>query len=120
MDDSRPRASPVHQLSVASAFNGLSPQEKLYTHHLAKAAWFGARIILRQVSPESNAIFDLIMQLYETCKYHLQGQWHILAEACEIPQAEVDAFVQYAATFLSNVGNTMYDSLSLSTTLRLR
>lgn len=105
MDDGASRALPIHQLSVARAFNGLSSREQLYAHHLAKAAWFGTRIILRQVSPESNAVFDLIMQLYESCKDQFRGEWHVLADACKVPRAEVNAFVQYAATFLSNVGN---------------
>ena len=105
MDGRSSMALPIHQLSVARAFNGLSPQEQLYAHHMAKAAWSGTRIILRQVSPESNAVFDLIMRLYETCKDRFRGEWHGLADTCEVPRTDVDAFVRYAATFLSNVGN---------------
>lgn len=105
MDDGGSRTLPIHQLSVARAFNGLTSREQLYAHHLAKAAWFGTRIILRQVSVESNAVFDLIMQLYKTCKDRYRGEWHVFADACKVPRAEVNAFVQYAATFLSNVGN---------------
>ena len=105
MDRQSSIAIPIHQLSVARPFNSLSPREQLYAHHMAKAAWSGTRIILRQVSPESNAVFDLIMRLYETCKDRFRGEWHHLADACEVPRADVDAFVWYAATFLSNVGN---------------
>ena len=105
MADDRLGVLPIHRLSVARAFDGLSAREQLYAHHLAKAAWSGTRIILRQVSPESNTVFDLIMQLYKTCKEQFRGEWHLLADACQVSQAEVNAFVQYAATFLSNVGN---------------
>ena len=66
MDEDTSRALSIHQLSVARAFNGLSPRERLYAHHMARAAWSGTRIILSQVSPESNAVFDPIMQLRYT------------------------------------------------------
>lgn len=66
-----------------------------------RAAWHGARIILRQVSPESIDIFDFILELYQSCS----GDWDMLvAEGC-IGQEDCDAFLDYAATFLSNVGN---------------
>ena len=105
MDDGKSGPVPIHRMEVAQAFRKLSLREQLYAHHLSKAAWSGSRIILRQVSPESNPIFDLIMQLYEICKHRFQGQWHGFADACKVPQAEMDAFLRYAATFLSNVGN---------------
>ena len=105
MDDCNTRVLPIHQLSVASAFNGLTLREQLYAHYMAKAAWSGARVSLRQVSPESNAIFHLIMQLYATCKDRFRGERHLLADACRVPKADVEALIQYAATFLSNIGN---------------
>ena len=96
---------PIHQLSVEAAFNDLDPREKLYAHHLAKAAWSGTRIIHRQVSAESSGIFDFIMQLYEACKNKHHGDWDALADACKVSHADANAFLEYAATFLSNVGN---------------
>lgn len=68
---------------------------------MIRAAWSGARIILRQVSPESLAIFDLIMRLREFC----DRDWHRLARLEGVTEDDVSAFLQYAATFLSNVGN---------------
>ncbi|GAT27472.1 dipeptidyl peptidase III [Aspergillus luchuensis] len=91
----------IYQLSVAAAFDGLRPQEKLYAHHMAKAAWNGTRIILRQVSPEANGIFDLIMALYHSC----DGKWEQLATEAGVSVQELENFLDYAATFLSNVGN---------------
>ena len=96
---------PIHQLSVEAAFNELDSREKLYAHHMARAAWSGTRIIHRQVSPESSGIFDLIMRLYEACKNNYRGDWDALANACKVSHADVNAFLEYAATFLSNIGN---------------
>ncbi|OJZ92708.1 hypothetical protein ASPFODRAFT_56272 [Aspergillus luchuensis CBS 106.47] len=91
----------IYQLSVAAAFDGLRPPEKLYAHHMAKAAWNGTRIILRQVSPEANGIFDFIMALYHSC----DGNWEQLATETGVSVRELENFLDYAATFLSNVGN---------------
>ncbi|KAI2899508.1 hypothetical protein CBS76997_2363 [Aspergillus niger] len=91
----------IYQLSVAVAFDGLSPQEKLYAHHMARAAWSGTRIILRQVSPEANGIYDFIMALYHSC----DGDWEQLAAKAGVNVQELDKFLNYAATFLFNVGN---------------
>lgn len=65
------------------------------------AAWHGTRIILRQVSPESTGIFDFLMELYASCS----GNWNIIVEEGGITAEECDALLEYAATFLSNVGN---------------
>ncbi|OJI87134.1 hypothetical protein ASPTUDRAFT_54154 [Aspergillus tubingensis CBS 134.48] len=91
----------IYQLSVAAAFDGLSPQEKLYAHHMTKAAWNGTRIIFRQVSPEANGIFDFIMALYHGC----DGNWEQLATETGVSVQELENFLEYAATFLSNIGN---------------
>jgi dipeptidyl-peptidase-3 len=57
----------VHQLAIKPIFDALEPREKLYVHYLARAAWHGSKIIMRQVSPESPGIFDFIMDLYHAC-----------------------------------------------------
>ncbi|KAL2850880.1 dipeptidyl peptidase III [Aspergillus pseudodeflectus] len=95
-------ASPVvFQLCVASAFDGLAKHERLYAHWMAKAAWRGTRIILRQVSPEANGVFDLIISLYRSC----QGDWEQLATDADVGLEELHKFLNYAALFLSNIGN---------------
>ncbi len=43
---------------------------------LDSAAFLGTRITLRQVSPESEPIYDFIVSLYDACK----GDWKILQE----------------------------------------
>lgn len=114
---------PIHQLSIKTAFQSLSHREKLYAHHMSRyifrlfvsaplsiscwscyycsAAWHGTRIILRQVSPESLGIYDLIQEIYASCA----GDWDKLAEESGAPRVQIDAFLEYSATFLSNVGN---------------
>lgn len=77
----------------------------------SSAAWHGARIILGQVSPESPGIFDFIMELYALCS----GDWGSLTGQDGITSKELSAFLEYAATFLSNIGN--YYVRLLSSTL---
>ncbi|KAI1736227.1 peptidase family M49-domain-containing protein [Xylaria scruposa] len=91
----------IYRLGIASLFSNLSEQQKQYSHYMARAAWSGSRIILRQVSPESPAIFNFIMRLREFC----DGEWQRLAEWEGVTKDDVSAFLQYAATFLSNIGN---------------
>ncbi|CAG8971088.1 hypothetical protein HYALB_00009689 [Hymenoscyphus albidus] len=67
----------------------------------SRAAWHGTRIILRQVSPESIYIFDFLLEIYSNCS----GDWQSLASEFDISLGEVDAFLEYAASFLSNIGN---------------
>ncbi|KAI9771636.1 MAG: hypothetical protein M1840_001851 [Geoglossum simile] len=94
-------APPIHQLNIKSAFESLSSREKLYAHYMSRAAWHGTRIILRQVSPESIGIFDFIMELHASCS----GNWSVMLEENGITPEEGKAFLEYAATFLSNIGN---------------
>lgn len=68
---------------------------------LRRAAWHGARVILRQVSSESTAIFDLIIELYSLC----QGNWDSLTSRTGVSPAKMELFLEYAAVFLGNIGN---------------
>ncbi|KAK5015820.1 hypothetical protein LTR39_002412, partial [Cryomyces antarcticus] len=88
-------------LSVKDVFDELSVTEKLYAHHMARAAWLGTRIILRQVSPESTAIFDFILDLYRVCN----GDWGKITAHAGVSAHEMQHFLEYAAVFLGNVGN---------------
>ncbi|RVX74900.1 hypothetical protein B0A52_01177 [Exophiala mesophila] len=88
-------------MSIKEPFESLTEIEKLYAHHLSRAAWTGARIILEQVSPEANDIFDFIMELYRSC----DGDLYVLVSRLSLEKIEVDYFLQYAAVFLSNIGN---------------
>ncbi|KAI0167004.1 dipeptidyl peptidase III [Hypoxylon sp. FL1284] len=91
----------IYKLGIAQLFAGLSEQEKRYSHYMSRAAWSGTRIILRQVSPESIAIFDFILELHRLCG----GDWKQLSRDGGIDEEEMQAWLEYAATFLSNIGN---------------
>ncbi|EAU29635.1 predicted protein [Aspergillus terreus NIH2624] len=56
---------------------------------------------MRQVSPESPDIFDFIMDVYHSCG----GKWDTLVSQCDITSDELTRFLEYAASFLSNLGN---------------
>jgi dipeptidyl-peptidase-3 len=66
-----------------------------------RAAWHGTRIILHQVSPEACFIYDFILELYSACS----GDWKTFVEQGDLKEQELEAFLDYAATFLSNIGN---------------
>lgn len=67
----------------------------------SRAAFFGTRIILRQVSPESESIYNLIIALYNYCN----GDWSQLSREAAVEHAEVQLFLEYATQFLGNLGN---------------
>ena len=56
---------------------------------------------MRQTSPESISVFELILQIHRSC----EGQWHSLTDRCGITEDELEAFLEYAALFLCNLGN---------------
>lgn len=67
----------------------------------SSAAFNGSRIILRQVSPESESIFDLILALHAKC----QGKWDQLAKEASVSNEDLKYLLEYAAQFLGNLGN---------------
>lgn len=66
-----------------------------------RAAFLGTRITLRQVSPESEPIYDLILSLYRACN----GEWNALARETGVSAEDMRFFLEYAAQFLGNCGN---------------
>jgi dipeptidyl-peptidase-3 len=91
----------VVQLQIEKHFNALDDKQKRYAHFISKAAFAGSRIVLRQVSPESEAIYDLIVALHRAC----DGDWTALGQKAGVDSAEVRLFTEYAAMFLGNMGN---------------
>ncbi|KAK8013186.1 hypothetical protein PG991_009457 [Apiospora marii] len=89
------------QLANKKLFDELPERQKLYAHHLAKAAWHGARISLRQISEEGPGIYNLIMELHKSC----QGDWGSFIEQGRADRDELDAFLEFAGQFLSSLGN---------------
>ncbi|KAG9699925.1 hypothetical protein KCU95_g1020, partial [Aureobasidium melanogenum] len=91
----------TQRLEMREVFEHLTDKDKLYAHHMSRATWHGTRIILRQVSPEAEAIFDLILELNQSCS----GNWLSLIKSCGIDQRELHDFLEYAALLLGNIGN---------------
>jgi dipeptidyl-peptidase-3 len=67
----------------------------------SRAAFTGTRITLRQVSPESEPIYDFIIELYKSSN----GDWKAIQQKASISDEELQHFLQYAAQFLGNCGN---------------
>ncbi|TAQ88328.1 hypothetical protein B7494_g3334 [Chlorociboria aeruginascens] len=88
-------------LEIKKHFDALSDTNKRYAHFISRAAFTGARIILRQVSPESEDIYDFIIELYQSSS----GDWKALQEKAGITDGELKHFLEYAAQFIGNMGN---------------
>ncbi|KAK2776132.1 hypothetical protein FQN53_002863 [Emmonsiellopsis sp. PD_33] len=92
----------VVRLEIKPHFDALKEEkQKRYAHFISRAAFLGTRITLRQVSPESEPIYDLILSLYRACN----GDWNSLAEKTGVSPEDVRLFLEYAAQFLGNCGN---------------
>ncbi|KAH8592498.1 putative dipeptidyl peptidase 3 [Bisporella sp. PMI_857] len=88
-------------LVIKKHFEALSDKEKRYAHYISRAAFTGTRITLRQVSPESEAIFDFIIELYKA----YNGDWPEAQKKSGINDEDLKYFLEYAAMFLGNCGN---------------
>lgn len=91
----------VSRLEIAPHFDSLKPEQKVYAHHISRAAFHGTRITLRQVSPESEEIYDLIIILHKS----VDGDYKKLAEKTGVSEQDVTYWVEYAACILGNLGN---------------
>ncbi|KAF5676058.1 dipeptidyl-peptidase III [Fusarium denticulatum] len=91
----------VVRLEIEKHFDALNDKQKRYAHFISKAAFAGTRIVLRQISPESEPIFDLILTLHKSAN----GDWTALAKKAGVEEDELTRFLEYAAMFLGNNGN---------------
>jgi hypothetical protein len=66
-----------------------------------RAAFAGTRILLRQVSPESEAIYDFILAVHKLCG----GDWEKLRLQAGSNALEIAQFLEYASQFLDALGN---------------
>lgn len=106
----------THRIECLKVFDGLAEDEakdkqpyRRYAHHLARACWHGARVVLRQTSPEAEGIFDFIMELHKACN----GEWEVFCDR-GIAQQNVDDWLEYAGMFLSSLGNYFVGAHSTS------
>ncbi|KAL1894631.1 hypothetical protein Cpir12675_003570 [Ceratocystis pirilliformis] len=91
----------VVRLEIEKHFNALDEKLKRYAHYISKSSFAGTRIVLRQISPESEPIYDFIISLHKACN----GNWKALAANVGITETDLNAFLQYAGMFLGNNGN---------------
>ncbi|KAK2100102.1 bifunctional diacylglycerol diphosphate phosphatase/phosphatidate phosphatase [Saguinus oedipus] len=92
----------VSSLDCREAFRLLSPAERLYAHHLSRAAWYGGLAVLLQTSPEAPYIYALLSRLFRAQDPDRLRQ-HALAEG--LTEEDYQAFLVYAAGVFSNMGN---------------
>ncbi|XP_063801162.1 dipeptidyl peptidase 3 [Pseudophryne corroboree] len=97
-----PNDLPVALLDCEEAFSLLSAEEKLYTHFLSRASFYGGLIVLFQTSPESPAIYILLNRLFRAQE---PSVLHDVALLQEITEDEYQALLVYTAGFFANVGN---------------
>lgn len=105
--DGRGARETTYALEIHRVFESLTEDERkengsytVYAHHLARACWYGARIILRQTSPEAEGIFDFILELHRAC----HGRWDRFRDY-SVKQEDLDAWLEFAGMFMSNLGN---------------
>jgi len=84
--------APLTMLSLADTyFPTLTQKEQKYAHFMASASHAGTSIVLRQVSQESEPIFDLVLALHRGVSGVYPG--------------ESQLYLDYVSQFLSNLGN---------------
>ncbi|XP_020823931.1 dipeptidyl peptidase 3 [Phascolarctos cinereus] len=92
----------VASLDCREAFGLLSPMERLYAHHLSRAAWYGGLVVLLQTSPEAPHIYTLLSRLF-------RAQDPEQLKECALKEGftedEYQAFLVYAAGIYANMGN---------------
>ncbi|CAG8044129.1 unnamed protein product [Penicillium olsonii] len=92
----------VVRLEIKTHFDTLKDQNlRKYAHFMSRAAFEGTRVTLRQVSPESEPIYDLIISLYHASN----GDWNALAQKTQVSAEDLRFFLEYAGQFLGNCGN---------------
>lgn len=91
---------PVCRLECKDHFLGLSPQEQGYAHYISRASFWGSRICLRQASPHAEDVFDLILGVFGS-----NANYDALKKASGVSDEAFSAFLDYAAQFLSNLGD---------------
>lgn len=96
--------APIIQLSAKKDFLQLSTdKEKLYAHYLSRASHWGTRAVLRSVSPESEDIYNLILQVHTTLGKPSSNEEYV--EKLKVDKTIIVGYLEYASQFLSNLGN---------------
>ncbi|KAK9468948.1 peptidase family M49-domain-containing protein [Lipomyces arxii] len=97
--------APISALSAKPHFTALSLFEQLYAHHYSKAAHYGTRVVLRQVSPESESIFDFVLDLYKLLAASGPVRDVMTSVPYSLSSDDATHWLEYCSQFLSNLGN---------------
>lgn len=103
--------APIVLLSAKKHFEQLpSEKAKLYAHHLSRASHWGTRAVLRSVSPESEALYDVILGVHKALGAPQSAQEYLDKLAAKTENSGLDIaavvlYLEYASQFLSNLGN---------------
>lgn len=100
--------APIIALSAKKHFEQLPTNDaKLYAHYLSRASHHGTRAVLRSVSPESEAIYDLILSIHNHLGRPQNNDEYqkLLGSAFSQESKAVGQYLEYASQFLSNLGN---------------
>lgn len=93
--------APIAKLSAKKFFDQLTEKEKLYAHYFSKAGHWGSRAVLRSVSPESEKIFDLILQIHK----EVSGNYDDYFKLKSIDSNIIKSYLEYSSQILANLGN---------------
>lgn len=98
--------APVVLLTAKKHFEELpNLNAKLYAHYLSRASHHGTRALLRSVSNESEAIYDLILGIHEKLGEPKSVEEYQLKLKEVLDSQAVTEYLEYASQFLSNLGN---------------
>lgn len=102
--------APIVFLSAKKHFDQLPTNNaKIYAHHLSRASHWGTRAVLRSVSPESEAIYDIVIGIHKALGSPQSAEEYVL-KLNEMAQDKLDIatvtlYLEYASQFLANLGN---------------
>lgn len=97
-----PQDQPFVRLEIETAFNGLTKQEKLYSHYLSQASWNGSLITFIQTSPESGPIFVLLLKFFSEQD---NNAFKETALKSGFSEDDLKALYIYAGGVFANAGN---------------
>ncbi|KAJ3148629.1 hypothetical protein HDU86_007383 [Geranomyces michiganensis] len=103
-------ALPICRLEVSKHFETLTKEQKLYTHHIARASWAGSRVLSRSQSEWAPDLVDLFREIFTdpttlTAAVPRTRDIAALKAAAGVAEDEWKYFMEYAVSILYNLGN---------------
>ncbi|KAG0659062.1 hypothetical protein C6P46_005358 [Rhodotorula mucilaginosa] len=99
---------PVCSLNIADSFKQLTQREKSYAHYMSAASWAGARIIMRQTTPQAEKLFNLLIATFSAAQSSEPAKLAALEQLKSksgVSDAEWADVLAYSAQVLSNLAN---------------